>query len=112
MKLPKFCIIENKQELPMPFVLLTEKPFLIGRIFATYDEDQLSKTLDDIANERIVGVRIPGYSVFVLANGCLAGEWTNERDAKPLLERMGEFYRTERIEPHKNRYKRYIYNPL
>ena len=111
MKLPKFCIIENKQELPMPYVLLTEKPYLIGRIYAISDENDRSAFLDSIANERITAVRIPGYSVFVIANGCLAGEWAEARDAKPLLKEMGEFYLTERIEPHRYRYKKFLYDP-
>lgn len=90
----------------MPYVLLTRDSFLIGKI-RTAKPEEASIFLDRIANERLTAAKIPGYNIFVVADGSLAGRGIDKEDALPILREMAQFFLTERIEPHKHPYKRY-----
>lgn len=104
--LPKFVIIDNKQELPMPYVLLTRDSYLIGKV-KIVKQEEASAFLDNIVNERVTAAKVPGYSVFIIANGSMVGRGIDKTDALPILREMAQFFLTERIEPHKHPYKRY-----
>lgn len=105
--LPKYVIIENKQEMPRPYVLLTRDSLLIGKVMCIQTEE-VSGFLDKVANGQILAAKVPGYSVFIMANGCLAGRGVDKEDALPILREMAQFYLDERIKPHPYIYdKRY-----
>lgn len=107
MKLPRFVILSNPEENIGNLVMETKPPFFLGKVYSIQkkEEDAVEQMMADIANDRITAIKLPGYTIFLVASGTMAGGALEPEQAKSLLREMGDFYKTAVIERKRGKYR-------
>ncbi|MGN1220434.1 MAG: hypothetical protein ACI4TU_05800 [Candidatus Cryptobacteroides sp.] len=109
MKLPRFVILSNPDENIGNLVMETKPPFFLGKVYSIpkKEEDAVEQMMADLANDRITAIKLPGYTIFLVASGTMAGGTLDPEQAKPLLREMGDFYKAAVIERKRGKYRKF-----
>ena len=109
MKIPRFVILNNPDENFTNVVMETRPPFFLGKVYGIpkKEVDAVEQMMADLANERITAVKLPGYTIFLVASGTLAGGNIEPEQAKPLLREMGDFYKLAVLERKRGKNRLY-----
>lgn len=111
--LPKYVLAHNKDELPTPVVILTEKPWLIGKVFRFTDDREF---VEFVANYTGLGIAtVTGYRIVVAFYGSipmrLPVQPGTDKDIKRVMEEMAAFYKKNNIDRDPGGFNRYLLVP-
>ena len=106
--LPKF-LFATGENLGAGLIVQTAQPLVFGRIIQFQDYLQLLAQLDKF----IASSQVQGYSILIVYGGILGkgNVLQTSGDLRPpqaTLDEMANFYLTEKVLPHKARFKRYL----
>ncbi|MFA6726919.1 MAG: hypothetical protein WCS17_01740 [Prevotella sp.] len=109
MKINRFVIIIS-DSLPSGLAVLeTAPPYYLGSPFSIEkkDAEKLNRMNDSITSGKLTGVKIDGYTIYVVRCGTLGkGFLDKEREAETLKE-MGKFLKENRLMRKKHQYRKY-----
>ena len=106
-----FAILENSELWPR-HVILHLKSGIIGypKFIEHEKQDEVNIALENIVQGRELGVKIPGYSIFILFSGTIMGQRPSSETKISILKEMADFFISYKIEPKPNRYVKYSDN--
>lgn len=109
-KLPRFLIAYNRQELPGPVILGTSYPFMVGSILMWKDEYEF---INFCSNYKGLGyASIPGYNIVIYFDGLYTGpklriEPGVQELIKKTVAEMADFYYKEQVSQKLSFYKKF-----
>ena len=109
MRLPRFVILTNPDENFNNVVMETRPPFFLGKVYCIpkKEVDAVEQMMADLANERTTAVKLPGYTIFLVASGTLTGMGLEPEQAKPILREMADFYKSAAIDRKRGKNRLY-----
>jgi len=111
MRQPDYAILMNTDIWPGQLIL-DFKYKLIASIFTIdYRDDELiNSTMEDMAQERGVIVKIKDYYIFLVPKYCLGDKIPNDK-IRDVLKGMATFYKEYTVDRKPGRFKRYAESP-
>ena len=107
-QLARFVMLYNS-ELPKTLIMETTPPYFITQplTIPKNDTESVEEIISDIANNRRIAVKIPGYTIFLFPWGSLLGTLLEPEDAKATLRDMADFFKAAHIGKNKHPNRRY-----
>lgn len=106
-----FAILDNSERWPRPVILHLESGVIGYPKFIEHEkEEDVNLALENLAHERELGVKVPGYSIFILYSGTIIGRAPSKETRLTILKGMADFFISYKIAPKPNRYVKYSDN--
>jgi hypothetical protein len=110
LKLPKYLLSYNREDLPAPVICCTAPPLIVGQVW-TFKDDLEFVTF--VNNYNGLGLAtISGYKIAITFGGVFSGTKMpvtpkTVDDIKKTLLEMAEFYKREKIDDKPGYYKKF-----
>lgn len=94
MKISEYVSVYNREEKEASLLMSTTAPFVmaVALSFNSKRVDDIAHLLEDLANGRRIGYRIPGYSIFLVYKGNLMKEKLDQDFILKELAKMGLYF--------------------
>ena len=105
--LEKYCYIDVKGE---QYILHTQQPFLIGRMWLYKDIDDLTRQiekLNPLAHEKLNNYAI-AVTLWTVLGGRLIVHGESERQAKNLMQGMLNFFQETKMKGNESKFAKYL----
>lgn len=108
-KLPRFVLLQNREEEISGIVMETVSPYFMGRAYEIpkKETERVEEFMSGIVNGRELGAKVPGYTIFMIPYGTLDNERLDDEEALSVLRDMAEYYARDVISKKRHRSRIY-----